>query len=148
VKSNGHPTWSDEDIMRFEAAYPLGTKQRMALALLLNLAARCSDVVRVGPGNVCDDELTYTQQKTGVKLTIPVLDETVASINAVGPSEHLVFLVNDNGAAFTEQSFSKWFVRQCKRAGVMGLSPHGLRKAACVRLAHAGRLAPSAATRA
>jgi integrase len=87
-------------------------------------------------------------QKTGVKLTIPVLDETVALINAVGPSEHLVFLVNDNGAAFTEQSFSKWFVRQCKRAGVMGLSPHGLRKAACVRPAHAGRLAPSAATRA
>jgi len=142
AKSNGHPTWGDEDIARFEAAYPLGTKQRTALALLLNLAARCSDVVRVGPGNVRDDELTYTQQKTGVKLTIPVLDETVASINAVGPSEHLVFLVNDNGGAFTEQSFSKWFVRQCKRAGVMGLSPHGLRKAACVRLAHAGCTTP------
>jgi integrase len=143
AKSNGHPTWSDEDIKSFEAAYPLGTKQRMALALLLNFAARCSDVVRVGPGNVRDDELTYTQQKTGVKLTIPMLDETSAAINAVGPSEHLVFLVNDTGAAFTEQSFSKWFVRQCKRAEVMGgLSPHGLRKAACVRLAHAGCTTP------
>src|SRR6516225_5629702 len=144
-KSDGFPTWEDDEIARFEAAYAPGTKERMALALLLNFAARCSDVVQVGPGNVRGDELTYVQKKTGAKLTIPMLDETATAIDAMGTSAHLVFLVNDNGAAFNEESFSKWFRKRCRAIGLdrasptgKKLSPHGLRKAACVRLAHAG----------
>jgi integrase len=144
-KSDGFPTWEDDEIARFEAAYAPGTKERMALALLLNFAARCSDVVQVGPGNVRGDELSYVQKKTGAKLTIPMLDETTAAIAAMGASAHLVFLVNDNGAAFTEESFSKWLRKRCRAIGLdrasptgKKLSPHGLRKAACVRLAHAG----------
>src|SRR6516165_10509812 len=144
-KSDGFPTWEDDEIARFEAAYAPGTKERMALALLLNFAARCSDVVQVGPGNVRDGAVTYVQKKTGAKLTIPMLDETATAIDAMGTSAHLVFLVNDNGAAFTEQSFSKWFRKRCRAIGLdrasktgKKLSPHGLRKAACVRLAHAG----------
>ena len=144
-KSDGFPTWEDDEIAHFEASYPLGTKERAALALLLNFAARCSDVVQVGPGNVRGDELTYVQKKTGAKLTIPMLDETATAIDAMGTSAHLVFLVNDNGAAFNEESFSKWFRKRCRAIGLdrasptgKKLSPHGLRKAACVRLAHAG----------
>src|SRR5215831_10610994 len=144
-KSDGFPTWEDDEIAHFETAYPLGTKERMALALLLNFAARCSDVVQVGPGNVRGDALTYVQKKTGAKLTIPMLDETAAAIAAMGASAHLVFLVNDNGAAFTEESFSKWFRKRCRAIGLdrasptgKKISPHGLRKAACVRLAYAG----------
>src|SRR5262245_14254129 len=64
-KSDGFPTWEDDEIERFEAAYALGTRERLALALLLNFAARCSDVVQVGPGNVRGDALTYVQKKTG-----------------------------------------------------------------------------------
>jgi integrase len=45
---------------------------------------------------------------------------------------------NEHGKAFTPERFTKWFVSQCERAGLPGLSPHGLRKAACVRLAQAG----------
>src|SRR5262249_248536 len=108
-KSDGFPTWEDDEIERFETAYPLGTKERMALAFLLTFAARCSDVVQVGPGNVRGDELTYVQKKTGAKLTIPMLDETATAIEAMGTSAHLVFLVDSNGAAFNEESFSKWF---------------------------------------
>jgi hypothetical protein len=52
-KSDGIPTWTEEAIARFEAAYPIGTKQRLALALLLGTAARRSDVVRLGRGNIC-----------------------------------------------------------------------------------------------
>ena len=144
-KSDGFPTWEDDEIERFEAAYAPGTKERMALALLLNFAARCSDVVQVGPGNVRDGAVTYVQKKTGAKLTIPMLDETTAAINAMGASGHMVFLVDSNGAAFTEESFSKWFRKRCRAIGLdrasktgKKLSPHGLRKAACVRLAHAG----------
>src|SRR5512133_1605446 len=34
-KSDGFPTWSEEDIVAFEAAYPIGSKPHLALALLL-----------------------------------------------------------------------------------------------------------------
>ena len=144
-KSDGIPTWGKEDIALFKAAYPLGTKQGLALALLLNMAARRSDVIKLGRGNVRDGRLSYTQQKTGRHLTIRVLPETVEAINAAAPSEHMVFLLNDNGTAFTAEGFTKWFVNQCERIGLTGLSPHGLRKAACVRLAHAGCSAPEIA---
>jgi integrase len=144
-KSDGIPTWGKEDSARFKTAYPLGTKQGLALALLLNMAARRSDVVKLGRGNVRDGRLSYTQQKTGRHLVIPVLPETAEAINAAAPSDHMVFLLNDNGTAFTAEGFSKWFSNQCERIGLTGLSPHGLRKAACVRLAHAGCSAPEIA---
>jgi integrase len=137
-KSDGHPTWDDTSIAGFENTYPLGSKPRLALALLLNTAGRCSDVVRLGPGNVRNGKLVFTAQKNGVRLVIPMLPETVAAIAAMPASEHMVFLTN-MGAAFTAETFSKWFVRQRKRAGLpAGLSAHGLRKASCKRLAEVG----------
>src|SRR5262249_37007391 len=49
-KSDGFRTWTEDDIAAFEAAYPIGSKPRLALALLLGTAARCSDVIRLGRG--------------------------------------------------------------------------------------------------
>jgi integrase len=123
---------------RFEAAYPLGSKPRLALALLLGTAARRADVVRLGRGNVRGGLVHMTQQKTGKPLAIPVTTEMAEAINAAAPADHLVFLVNEHGRAFTPERFTKWFVSQCKRIGLTGLSPHGLRKASCRRLAEAG----------
>jgi integrase len=137
-KSDGIRTWSEEDITRFEAAYPIGTKPRLALALLLGTAARRSDVVRLGRGNIRNGMLHMKQQKTGKSLTIPVTAALAEAINAAAPTEHVVFLINESGRAFTPERFTKWFVKQCERIGLTGLSPHGLRKASCRRLAEAG----------
>jgi integrase len=137
-KSDGYRTWTEEDITRFEAAYPIGTKQRLALALLLGTAARRADVVRFGRGHVRGGFLHVTQQKTGKQLMIPVTSELAEAINAAAPNEHVVFLVNEQGRAFAPERFTKWFVSQCERIGLTGLSPHGLRKASCRRLAEAG----------
>ena len=79
-----------------------------------------------------------TQQKTGTALTIPITAALAEAINAAAPSEAMVFLVNELGRAFTAKGFGKWFTGQCQRVGLTGLSPHGLRKAACRRLAEAG----------
>jgi integrase len=55
------------------------------------------------------------------------------------PSEHLTFLVTQSGQPFSAAGFTNWFRKQCKAAGLpVGLSVHGLRKAACRRLAEAG----------
>ncbi len=137
-KSDGFRSWTEEDIAAFEVAYPLGTKPRLALALLLGTAARCADVVRLGRGNVRGGALHMSQQKTGAALAIPVTATLAEAINAAAPSDAIVFLVNEHGRAFTARGFSKWFVKQCERVGLKGLSAHGLRKAACRRLAEAG----------
>ena len=137
-KSDGIPTWTDDDIVRFELAYPIGTKPRLALALLLGTAARRADVVRLGRGNVRNGLVHMTQQKTGKQMTIPVTSELAEAINTAAPADAMVFLVDESGKAFTPESFTKWFRKQCKRAGLTGLSPHGLRKASCRRLAEAG----------
>jgi integrase len=138
-KSDGFRAWAESDIGIFEAAYPLGSKPRLALALLLGTAARIADVVRLGRGHVRDGAIHMVQQKTGAQVTVPLTSAVVEAINAAAPSEHVVFLLNEHGRAFTAHAFSKWFVKQCRRAGLdKGLSAHGLRKAAARRLAEAG----------
>src|SRR6516164_2438153 len=48
VKGDGFHTWTDDEIGRYEAYHPIGSKPRLALALLLYTTQRRSDVVRMG----------------------------------------------------------------------------------------------------
>jgi integrase len=139
-KTEGFKTWTEEDIAAFEAAYPIGSKPRLALALLLGTALRASDVVRVGRQHVRNGAICgIVQQKTGAPLPpIPIGADLAAAINAAAPSDAMVFLTNERGRSFTAKGFGQWFTKQCERVGLEGLSPHGLRKAACRRLAEAG----------
>jgi integrase len=137
-KSGGFRTWSEDDIASFEAHYPLGSKPRLALALLLHTAQRRADVVRMGRQHIRDGVLSVRQQKTGTALAIPVTPALAAALDAT-PSEHLTFLVTDRGQPFEPMAFTKWFRRCCDAAGLpKACSAHGLRKAACRRLAEAG----------
>src|SRR5262249_49977514 len=68
VKGDGFHTWSEEEIAQFEAHYAIGTKPRLALALLLYTAQRRSDVVRMGRQHIKGGVLTMRQEKTGVTL--------------------------------------------------------------------------------
>ena len=137
-KSGGFRTWTEDDIAAFETAYSIRSKPRLALVLLLGTALRCVDVVRAGRNHVRGGTLHITQQKTGATLAIPITAAVAEAINVSAPADHLTFLLNDRGRAFTARGFSKWFVKQCQRAGLGNLSAHGLRKAACRRLAEAG----------
>jgi integrase len=134
-KTEGFRTWTEDDIITFEAAYPVGTKSRLALALLLETGLRCADVVRVGRGHVRDGVMRIIQQKNGIAVAIPITAELAEAINAGAPGAHVVFLVNEHGKAFTAKGFGKWFSAQCDRVGLTGLSPHGVRKLAATRMA-------------
>jgi integrase len=63
--------------------------------------------------------------------------DVVAAIAAT-PSEHLTFLTTAHGKPFSGGGFTRWFREECEAAGIRGFSVHGLRKAACRRLAEAG----------
>ena len=137
-KTGGHPTWTEHDIAVFEAAYPVGSKQRLALALLLGTALRVSDVVRIGRGHIREGVLRITQQKTGGTLAIPITAELAEIVNVSAPAEQLLFLMSDTSRPYSPAHFSEWFRDQCSTIGLGGLGAHGLRKAACRRLAEAG----------
>ena len=71
IKGDGFHTWTEDEIAQFEAHHPIGTKPRLAFALLLYTAQRRSDVVRMGRQHINDGVLTVKQQKTGVTLGDP-----------------------------------------------------------------------------
>ena len=136
-KTEGFRTWTEDDIAKFEAAYPIGTRERLALALLLYTAARRSDAVRFGPQHVRGGRLAFRQTKTGGDVDIPVHPE-LAAILAATACEHLTFLVTGQGKPFTPAGFTNAFKDWTRAAGLPAASPpHGLRKAASRRLAEA-----------
>ena len=138
VKSDGFHTWSDDEIAQYEAHHPVGTKPRLALALLLYTAQRRSDVIRMGRQHIRNSMMTVKQQKTGITLAIPV-HAKLQAVLAATPSEHLTFLVTATGKPFSGNHFGETFREWCDAAGLpKHCSAHGLRKAACRRLAEAG----------
>ncbi len=138
IKTAGYRTWDEDDIAAFEAAHPIGSRARLALALLLYTGQRRGDVVRLGRQYIRGGALHLRQGKTGAALVIPVHPELAGILEAT-PSDHLTFLVTATGKPFSAAGFTNWFRDMCNAAGLpKGTSAHGLRKAACRRLAEAG----------
>ena len=138
AKSDGIYSWTEGEISMFEAHHAIGTRPRLALALLLYTGQRRGDVLRMGRQHIRDGVITVRQDKTGTTLVIPVHTNLRVILDAT-PGEHLTFVVGQRGNPFTPNAFSKWFRDQCDVAGLpVACSAHGLRKAACRRLAEAG----------
>ena len=134
VKSDGVHTWMEDEIEQFERHYPTGTKEHLALALLLCTAQRVGDVVRMGRQHVRDGAIAVRQEKTRAQLSIPIVESLRRELGF----GNLTFLVTEGGKPFTPGGFGDWFKRRCREAGLPHCSAHGLRKAACRRLAEAG----------
>lgn len=137
VKSDGYHSWTESEIGQFEARHIVGSRARLAFALLLYTGQRRSDVVRMGRQHIRDGALQVRQLKTGAELSIPVHPELDAII-AETPTNHLTFLTTQFGQPFTAAGFGNWFREQCDLADLPDCSAHGLRKAAARRLAEAG----------
>jgi hypothetical protein len=96
----------------------------------------------MGRQHIKDGVLMVKQQKTGVPLAIPLHPHLRAALDAT-PSEHLTFRTTENGRPFSGNHFSESFREWCDAPGLpKRCKPHGLRKAACRRLAEAGCSGP------
>jgi len=137
-KSDGFHTWTEDEIARFEARWPVETRERLAFDLLLCTAQRSSDVRLMGPGNLREGYIHIRQQKTGVELDIPIHWKLKATL-AKHPTNRETFVVTQSGDPFTAAGFGNWMREAANLAGLpKGRSPHGLRKAGARRLAEAG----------
>ncbi|WMT79599.1 hypothetical protein [Bradyrhizobium sp. Ash2021] len=130
---------------------------RLALELLLNIAARRHDAHVIGQRHNKSGKLTWrphkTLRSTGKMLSIRIMPQLQAAIDAL-PAEAradgvLTFLVNDYGRPFASAAaFGNKFADWCVAAGLKPVlcddgrtrnyRARGLRKAALRALAHAG----------
>jgi len=141
---DGFHTWSIEEVRQFEERWPVGTMARLSLALLLFTGQRRSDVVLFGKQHVRAGQLHFVQVKNQrrnpVRLVLPIVPELARIIGAT-PNQGLTFLTNEHGRAFTPDTFGNRFRAWSRAAGLEHCTPHGLRKAAAVRLAELGATA-------
>lgn len=136
-KSQPIHTWDEDEIARFEARWPIGSLPRLALGLHLYTAQRLSDTTRMGWQHVRNGMVCITQMKTGTPVAIPIHPALQRILDAV-PRTNLTFLLNGQGAPFVHGYVTR-FREWCAAAGLPPrCTSHGLRKAACRRLAEAG----------
>jgi integrase len=139
--SQGFHTWTIDEVRKYETRHGIGTKARLALALLLLTGQRRSDVIRLGSPHVRNGRLTFTQFKGRNRkpktLTLPMLPTLKKIIDASRCGE-FTYLVTDLGRPFSDAGFGNKFRDWCDQAGLPHCSAHGLRKAGATIAANNG----------
>ena len=151
----GFHTWTIEEVRQYEQRHPIGSKARLALALLLLTGQRRSDIITFGKQHVREAKnvpanlrtvhrgrwLAFTQRKNKkrkpISLMVPLLPE-LEEIIATTPCGDLTWLVTQFGQPFTSPGFGNWFRVRCDQAGLPHCTAHGLRKAGATIAAERG----------
>lgn len=141
VDGDGIHSWTLDEVEAFERTHPLGSRARLAFAMLLYTGQRRSDMVTFGKQHVRDGWLFFTQfkgrKRRPIRLQIPIIPSLQNVIDA-SPCGDLTFLVTEYGKPFTSNGFGNKMREWCNEAGLPQCSAHGLRKAAASRLAELG----------
>ena len=135
-RSEGFPVWTDADIAQYESYWPRGTRERVMLDVFLYTGLRRGDAAQVGKQHVSNGFIQIDTEKTGMRVTIPVLPELQATLDA-GPVGDLAFIATADGNPMTKESLGNAFRDACRAAGIKK-SAHGLRKAAATNAANRG----------
>jgi integrase len=138
-KTGTHHTWTEGELQTFEKRWPLGTRQRLAYALLLYTGQRVGDVAKMNRGDVVGTELHVIQQKTGTELHLPFVAEIQKALLAY-PAKGLTLIGREDGKPMTRAGLTRFMSDAIAEAGLSAKCvSHGLRKAAMRRLAEAGK---------
>jgi integrase len=135
--AQGFTPWSLEDIATYERRWPVGTRQRVWLDVLVYTGLRRGDAVRVGRQHIRHGVGTIKTEKTDTVVTLPILPALMKTLDA-GPCGDLTLIAGENGRPLTKESFGNLFRKACRKAGLRGRSAHGLRKAVATRAAENG----------
>jgi enterobacteria phage integrase len=128
-KVGEHHTWNDAELKQFEDKWRLGTRQRLAYALLLYTGQRVGDVTRMGRADVSDGLIHVVQQKTGAELWVPIHPELQRAMKAL-PAKGLTLVGDANGRPLKRAALSALMRAAIAQAGLPSRCvSHGLRKA-------------------
>lgn len=134
-KTSGFPAWTEDDVARYHAKWPVGTRERVWIDMLLYTGLRRGDVVKAGPRSVKHGVLVLITEKTGTEVTIPILPILQTTLDA-GPTGE-TFVISSTGQPFSKESFGNAFREACEAAGVKKRA-HGVRKIAATTAANNG----------
>jgi integrase len=135
-----HHTWTEAEIAQFEAHWPLGTRERLAFALLLYTGQRGGDACRMVRSDIVGGRIRVVQDKarkgTTKELMIPIHPALARALKTpVVGLRHLI--TNAHGKPMTQ--LTDLIEAAVRKAGLPDRCvAHGLRKAALRRLAEAG----------
>jgi integrase len=134
-KVGEHHTWTDAELRQYEDKWRLGTRQRLAYALLLYTGQRVGDVAKMNRADVEAGLIHIVQQKTGAELWVPIHPELAQALKAY-PARGLTLIGDHAGRPLKRAALSA-----VMRSAIIGAGlpkrcvGHGLRKAAMRRLA-------------
>ena len=138
-KGPGFPVWTEADVERYYARWPLGTNERVWLDVLLFTGLRRGDVVVIGRQHVRDGVATLRTEKSQGEITVslPILPVLQRTLDA-GPIGDLAFICGKKGKPFAKELFGNVFKEACRAAGLPNRSAHGCRKIGATRAAENG----------
>ena len=134
-KTVGYYSWTEDDIARYQARHPLGTRARLALEIMLWTGQRRGDARLLGPEHLKNGQIVYRQGKTGTALWLPAAAQLVEAIDAMQRVGLRTFLVTEQGKPFSRAGFGNKMREWCDEAALPQCTAHGLRKAMARRLA-------------
>ena len=137
-KTKGFPVWEEDEIIQFEQRWPRGTRERVMFDIYCYTGLRRGDAAALGKQHIKNGVISIETEKTGTRVTIPVLDVLQKTLDA-GPTGDLAFIATKKGDPMTKESVGNAFRDACRAAGIKK-SAHGLRKAAATRAANNGAM--------
>jgi integrase len=129
-KLGSHHTWTEAEI---SAAWPTGTRKRLAFDLLPFSGQRVGDLAGVRHADVRDGAIHIVTEKTDAELSLPIHPD-LSACPSRGPT-----LIGYNGRPISSQALSALIQRAANAAGLPPkCKAHGLRKSHMRRLAEYG----------
>lgn len=143
VATDGFAPWSEDDLKRYFEHHQSGTKAHLTMMLLMRVAPRISDLVKLGPKHIVEIDghryLHFKPQKTkSVAVTVPITPDLQEAIDATSTGEE-TFLITAYGQPHSAKAFCSKIAQWRREAGISEqLSAHGMRKTVGINLAENG----------
>ena len=119
--SLGYHSWTPEEVEKFERCHVIGTRPRLALALLLYTRVRRSDVVLLGKQHLRDGWLNFSSTRTaiGIRCSSTTPPARAATHHRCKRDRRSDISMTDYGRPFTAAGFGIRFA-----SGATGPAPH------------------------
>lgn len=135
-KSDGFPIWTLNEVTQYREKWAIGTRERLAMELLLWTGLRRGDIVRLGKQHIKNNKAMIPTEKGEQPIYITITPE-LKQLISVSPTGDMALIATESGYPRNKDAYGNWFRKACRAAGVKK-SSHGLRKLAATLLAEAG----------
>jgi integrase len=134
----GHRAWEEEAVRAVLDHPDIHMCVKVAVATARHTGLRLGDLCAIQRDARRNGVLTCKTQKTGAMVYLPEHPELAKWLDTMPPHTADTLLANPSGTAWTTDHLSRCITDAARRAGLFGLSCHGLRKTATIAAAEAG----------